>query len=148
MKTAIRIMVMVLLMGCHTDRQLVRHKAKDGGVSLRLRSIGLREGLLWLSFEVCNRSAFDFRVDWMTFSIRQRRQTRRMAMQEISIEPLFAQQPAVIPGDSTVILSYGMMPRVPGKQKELVVELRERNGDRRIRMTIGGNELIKARKEQ
>jgi hypothetical protein len=120
-------------------------RAKDGAVSLVLRGIYLHDGVLWLCMEGRNRSRFDFRVDWLTLTIRGRKRPRRTAIQEISVQPLFVQQPLLIPGDSAVSMVYGIVPRVLGKDKEMAIELRERNGDRRVRLVVNRKDLFRAR---
>jgi hypothetical protein len=133
--------VPVIVAGCGTSR-----KAEQGRVSLTLRQLYLRDGLLWLSFEARNRSAFDFRVDWMSFTVRGRRLGRRRALQETRVQPVFMQQPSTIPGDSSVSLIYGLPPRVLGSGKEMLVELRERSGDRRVRMIVSAKKLLRTKK--
>jgi Domain of unknown function (DUF4138) len=127
-------------------RPFMRHSAGNGEVSLVLRSIYLFDGLMWLSFDAHNHSAFDFKVDWLVFTIRQRHRVKRTAIQDIRVRPIFQMQPPIILSDSSALMSYALIPRVLGKDKQLLVEFRERNGDRQIRLILKQKELLKARK--
>lgn len=117
-----------------------------GGVRLELRGIYVCESLLWLSFRAENRSAIDFRADPVRFSIRDRRAFKRRARQEIPLWPVYRKGPGMLQSDSTVSFCDALVPRVPGKEQELVVEWVERNGDRRVRLRVKVGRLLKARK--
>lgn len=139
-------LVALVLAGCGIGRSIGHRHVQQGSVRLVLKDIYLQDGLLWFRLAAYNRSAFDLRVDWVSFTMRQRHPVRRTAQQEIRLQPVFLQQPILIPGDSSAVFLYGLLPRVPGRDKELVIELRERNGDRRVRIVIGGKQLLKIKK--
>lgn len=120
--------------------------SSDGGMDLRLQRIYLHDGLLWMQFRARNRSAFDFRVGWTEFMVREKLRVKKMATQELRLQPRAKKEPFLISGDSTVELDYGLLPRVIGRDKELVDELRERNGDRRLRLVVSSKEILRARK--
>jgi hypothetical protein len=120
----------------------------QGGMRMRLQRAWLQDQLLWLQFRVVNRSPYDFRVGWMEFVVRQRHRVRRTAIQEIRLQPRVRREPSTIPGDSVMILLYGLAPRVLGKDKELVAELREGNNDRILRVVIGSSALLYLRKNK
>jgi Domain of unknown function (DUF4138) len=117
----------------------------QGGMRMRVQKPYLQDSLLWLRFKVWNRSAYDFRVGGMAFRVRQRHRLRRTAIQEFRLQPRVRNEPTTIPGDSTAELVYGLAPRVIGKDKELVAELRERNNDRMLRVVISSKTLLHAR---
>jgi hypothetical protein len=117
-----------------------------GGLRMELRKIFVRDGLLWFAFRASNRSAIDFRADPLRFSIRSRKAFRRRALQEIRLQPVVRQEPRIVQSDSAVNFAEALVPRIPGKEQELVVEWAERDGDRRVRVCIRAKRLLTARK--
>ncbi len=120
-----------------------RH-VSSGGVRLELTGVYIDSSLLWFVFRGSNASAIDFRVGGMRFIIRNRRALKRRALQELRFVPVMRQEAAMIRSDSTVRLYYGLMPRVPGKRQELVIEWVERNGDRRMQLRVPARSLLTA----
>jgi hypothetical protein len=117
-----------------------------GGVRLELRRVWVSEGRIWLGFKASNRSAIDFRADPMRFVIRNRQTFKRRALQEIRLVPVVRQEPPMLRSDSTISFSDALVPRVPGKGQELIVEWVERDGDRRVRVRVKAKRLLKAGK--
>jgi hypothetical protein len=117
-------------------RPFMHKAARQGGMKLVLTGVYLGAEMEWFCMSGFNHSLFDYRVDWVSFRIRDRHRGKRVAVQEIHVQPVFVQQPTTIPGDSVGVFVYGLIPRVIGRNKELVIELRERNGDRNIRLVV------------
>jgi hypothetical protein len=115
-----------------------------GGVRLEWRGLYMCRGLLWLSFCASNRSAIDFRADPVRVYVRDRRALRRRAQQELWLRPVFRKEEGVLGAGQTAGFCDALVPRVPAKDQELVVEWVERNGDRRLRMTVRGKWVLKA----
>ena len=119
---------------------------ESGGVRVELRGVYVCEGLLWLSFRAENRSAIDFRAGAVRVAIRDRKAFKRRALQEMALAVVFPQEPVVLRADSTVWFCDGVVPRVPGKGQEVVVEWAERDGDRRVMVRIPGRRVLGAGK--
>ena len=117
-----------------------------GGVRMELRGLYICGGLLWVWLRAENRSAIDFRGNVVRFGIRDRHVVRREAMQEIWLTPVASLGVGVLQSDSAVNFCYGLIPRIPGRKRELVIEWGERNGDRRLRISLKGKDVFRARK--
>lgn len=124
---------------------LARH-VSSGSVRMELRGLYVSGGLLWVSLRVANLSPIDFRGSAVRFSIRDRHTMRRKAVQERVLLPVVIRGIPVLRADSSGVLCYGLLPRIPGKRQELVIEWMERNGDRRLRLGVKAREVLKAKK--
>lgn len=131
------------VLGAEASRVLV---AAASGVRLELRGVYVLDGLLWFSLRVRNGSVLDWRGNAMRFSIRDRRVLRRRARQELPLAAVVRREGLVVSADSTVALCYGLMPRLPGKRQELVLEYGERNGDRRLSLRLRAKDILNAKK--
>jgi hypothetical protein len=113
-------------------------------MELDLHGIYLEDSLLWFSLRWQNHSPIGYAIDYCRWSIRDRRSMKRTAQQELPIEPVFAPRLELVAGDSTCDQWIGFRPFALPKDKELVVEVGERNGGRTLTLVIGHRQLLKA----
>ena len=129
-----------------TSRPWMARQVSAGGVRLELRGLYVCGGLLWVCLRGENRSPIDFRSNNMRFAIQYRRSARRAAVQEVLLVPIVGRSVNPLRADSSAVWCYGLMPRVPGSKRELVLEWSERDGDRRMRIRVKAKEILKARR--
>jgi len=115
-------------------------------MALMLQGIYLRDGLLWVVVRLENHSPIGYVPGYMRWCIRDKRQARRTAVQELVMKPLYASPPEAVEGDSSRVLVTGFRPFALPKDKELVLLLAEGNGARELVMAIGEKELLKVRR--
>jgi hypothetical protein len=115
------------------------------GLHLRLRGIWLVDGRLWLGLEWENRSPIVYTPLYARWYIRDRRQVRRTAMQELPLEPLPTGGPVSVASDSVVHSWAGFAPFALARDKELVLEVAEKGGGRVLELVIKHQELLKAK---
>jgi len=120
--------------------------AVSGGVRLELRGVYVDSSLLWFAFRASNYSAIDFRAGSMRFTIRDKRSLKRRALQELNLAVVVRREIGLLRADSSANSCYGLIPRVPGKKQELVVEWMERNGDRRMQLRVPARYFLTARR--
>ncbi|MBN8850249.1 MAG: DUF4138 domain-containing protein, partial [Sphingobacteriales bacterium] len=78
-------------------------------------------------------------------TIREGRHWKRMAVQELPLEPMYDSLPSqVASGDEAMIL-VGLKPFVPTKDKRLVVEVGERGGARELELKIAPHLILNTR---
>ena len=82
----------------------------------------------------------------MRFSIRDRRVFRRRARQDVPLPVVVRREPTLVRSDSVVLLCYGLAPRLPRKEQQLVIEYAEQNGDRRMTLRLTNKDILKAKK--
>jgi hypothetical protein len=111
-----------------------------------LQGIYLRDSLLWIMLRIGNNSPIDYVPGYIHWCIRDRRRSRRTAIQDIVLQPVYTRLLEVLPGDSNRILLAGFRPFALPGDKELVLQLAERNGARELMMDIKEKEILKAKK--
>ncbi len=112
------------------------------GVDFQLRGIYINDGMLYLHTQLRNGSNIDFDIDYMTMKIVDRKVAKRTAMQEQIITPLRAHNNVTRVEDKKAERTVFAIEKftIPA-DKELVIELHERNGGRHQKIKIRGREL-------
>ena len=129
------------------DKREVKHiGCKRFGIQYMLKGIYTHNGLLYFHTQIRNSSNVPFDVDFITFKIVDKKVAKRTAIQEQVIFPLRAYNYVVrIAGkkdDSTV---FAMDKFTIPDDKQLVVELNEKNGGRHQSFTIKNEDLVRAK---
>lgn len=135
---------MILPPGIVPEGSVMAH-CRAEGMKLRLRGIWLCEGRLWFGLEWENHGAIAYTPAYSRWTIRDRRQVRRTAMQELPLEPLGGGGPVAVPPDSVVHSWSGFIPFALSPDKELVLEVAENGGGRVLELVIKHQELLKAK---
>jgi len=120
----------------------VRHEKME----LVLQGIYLRDSLLWLVLRLENHGPFGYMPEYMRWCIRDKRQARRTAMQEVTLQLAHADAAKALAGDSSRIMLTAFKPFTLPGDKELVLRMAEGNGARELVMKVGGKELLKAKR--
>ncbi|MDO6433051.1 conjugative transposon protein TraM [Flavitalea sp. BT771] len=119
----------------------IRHEKME----LTLQGVYLRDSLLWLSLRLENHSPIGYKPEYIRWCIRDRKQQRRTAIQELPLKPMYVSPVEVLAGDSSRILLAAFRPFAIPHDKELVLQLAEGNGARELVMEIRGKQLLKAK---
>ena len=122
-------------------------RSRVEGMELALQEICLKDSLLWFSLQLENHSSIEYVPDYIRWFIRDRRQFKRTALQELPLEPVWSPPLRPIPGDSTGRAWTGFRPFALAKDKDLVLEIGEGNGGRVLTLTIDHNKILRAKKE-
>ena len=125
----------------------LHNSAKGEKLRVQVKGIYLKEGLMWLVIRVKNNSSVDYRPDYIRLSIEDRRKVKRMAVQEITVDPIFTAVPTSIPGKSSRRFAIGYLPFTIGKNKQLQLSIAEENGGREVVMVLKSKAILSARVE-
>jgi hypothetical protein len=123
----------------------MNHHISTEKLTLTLQGIYLREKVLWFSLLLNNDGPIDFLPDYTRWTIHDRHQVKRTAIQELPLSPVYTPSIPVLPGYSSRTLLIGFSPFALSRDKELVLQIGERNGARVLTMAIGHKELLKAK---
>lgn len=129
--------------GIEPEGPVIAHCHSEG-IKLRLRGIWLCEGRLWFGLEWENHAAIAYTPAYARWYIRDRRQVRRTAMQELSLEPSGGDVPLAVAPDTVIHSWSGFTPFALSRDKEMVLEVAERGGGRVLELVIKHQELLKA----
>ncbi|HXD77601.1 MAG TPA: conjugative transposon protein TraM [Puia sp.] len=119
-------------------------RARTEGLELGLGGVFLQDSLLWLAIEWRNRSPIAYTPSYCRWIVRDRRHFRRMAQQYLPLEPLAAAILKPVPGDSALGQWVAFRAFALAKDKELVLQVGEREGGRSIELVISSKSLLDA----
>lgn len=119
-------------------------RCRREGMDLGLQGIYLQDSLLWIALRWLNHSPIAYQADYCRWTIRDRRSFKRTAEQELMLDPVYRPALATIGGDSTVNQWIGFRPFALAKDKELVLEVGERNGGRTLTLVIDHKRILHA----
>jgi hypothetical protein len=114
-------------------------------MELTLQGIYLRDGLLWMSFQLKNETRIAYRTDYLRCIIRQKKRMKRMAVQEMTVQAVIEQMPPVVAGDSVVPVLLGFRPFTLSRAHQLVIQLAEREGGRDLELLVRPGLLLKTK---
>ena len=129
------------------DKREVKHiGCKRFGIQYLLKGIYTHNGLLYFHTQIKNTSNVPFDVDFITFKIVDKKVVKRTAIQEQVIFPLRAYNYAVrIAGKKDECTVFAMDKFTIPDDKQLVVELNEKNGGRHQSFIIENEDLVRAK---
>lgn len=119
--------------------------AREGKVKVILKGIYQRDGLIWLYLALKNKGSLVFVPEQVHCTIRQEKHWKRMAIQEISLLPVYDSLPSeVVPGGEAALM-VGLKPFVLAKDKRLAVEVGERGGARVLELKVAPRLILNTR---
>ena len=129
------------------NKREVKHiGCKRFGIQYLLKGIYTHNGLLYFHTQIKNSSNVPFDVDFITFKIVDKKVAKRTAIQEQVIFPLRAYNYAVrVAGKKDECTVFAMDKFTIPDDKQLVVELNEKNGGRHQSFTIENEDLVRAK---
>lgn len=129
------------------DKREIKHiGSKRFGVQFLLKGIYSHNGLLYFHTQVKNSSNVPFSVDFVTFKIVDKKIAKRTAIQETIITPLRAHNFAMqIDGRRDQRTVFTLPKFTIPDDKQLIIELNEKEGGRHQSFVVENNDLVRAR---
>ena len=129
------------------EKREVKHiGCKRFGIQYLLKGIYTHNGLLYFHTQIRNSSNVPFDVDFITFKIVDKKVAKRTAIQEQVIFPLRAYNYAIrVAGKKDESTVFAMDKFTIPDDKQLVVELNEKNGGRHQSFIIENEDLVRAK---
>jgi conjugative transposon TraN protein len=121
-------------------------KDKKYGMRMRLTGLFIRNDVLYFQIQLQNRSNISYDIDMVHFIIKDKRQARRTASQELPVQPLYMYGNNIsIKADASQSLVYAL-PKftIPGK-KWFYVQMIEHNGGRHLQLKISNSKIVEAK---
>ncbi len=115
------------------------------GIQYLLKGIYTHNGLLYFHTQINNSSNVPFDLDFITFKIVDKKVMKRTAIQETVIYPIRAFNYIIrVGGKSSERTVFAMDKFTIPEDKELVVELNEKNGGRHQRFFVESSDIVGA----
>ncbi len=129
----------------NNDREIKHIGSKRFGIQYTLKGIYTYNGLLYFHTQLKNSSNVPFDVDYITFKIVDKKVAKRTAIQEQVIVPLRAHNYlTVIVGKKTERCVFTLPKFTIPDNKQLVVELNEKEGGRHQSFVVENADLVRA----
>lgn len=126
----------------------VVERCRTEGLELGLRGAYLQDSLLWLALDWLNRSSIGYTPSYYRWIVRDKHHFRRMAQQDLVLDPLVAPGLKPVPGDSTMGQWVAFRVFAPARDKELVLQVGEKDGGRSLELVIPSKVLLNAKTVQ
>lgn len=129
------------------DRREIKHiGSKRFGIQFILKGIYSHNGLLYFHTQIKNSYNVPFSVDFVTFKIVDKKVAKRTAIQETVITPLRAHNFAMqIDGRRDQRTVFTLPKFTIPDDKQLIIELNEKEGGRHQSFVVENNDLVRAR---
>ncbi|WP_187263753.1 conjugative transposon protein TraN [Pontibacter beigongshangensis] len=121
-------------------------KDKAGKVKAILEGIYVQGNTFFYRLVLSNKSPVPYDIDFVRFSLRDRKQVKRTATQEEERIPLYAYgyEEKTVEAGGTKVLVFALEKAPITKGRELVVELFEKNGGRHLQLKVRGKDILQA----
>ncbi|MBN9300557.1 MULTISPECIES: conjugative transposon protein TraN [Dysgonomonas] len=128
------------------DKRIVKHiGAKRFGIQYLLKGIYSHNGLLYLHTQIKNSSNVAFAIDFIRFKVVDKKMVKQTAVQETVIYPLRAYNfISQVGGNQTERTVFTIDKITIPNDKQLVIELFEKNGGRNQSFIVENEDLIRA----
>jgi conjugative transposon TraN protein len=111
-----------------------------------LNGIYIKNDVIFFKLQVENNSNINYDVDMLRFFIRDARQTKRTATQEIDVQPLYVSgDTSTIKSNSKNTIVFASPKFTIPNRKYLSIQLMEKNGGRNLQLSVGNRTIIKAK---
>ena len=129
-------------------KKMLRVREIKDDITLALQGLYTKDELFFLPLYLANKSNISYDVDFIKFYIRDKKVTKRTAIQESELAPLFIYHAGqtTIPGPGEMDQVYVLRKFTIPDDKNLVVEMFERGGGRHLTFNVTNEDILKARK--
>src|SRR6185437_9118667 len=116
---------------------------------LRLKGIFIENRILYYQLELKNYSNIPYDIELLHFFIKDKKQAKRTASQELEQTPLYVYgNSGTVPGQSKISIVVALPVFTIPDQKLLYIQLMENNGGRNLSLEIKNRDIIKAKTMQ
>jgi conjugative transposon TraN protein len=127
--------------------RIIKHIGARGfGVQFLLKGIYSYGGMFYFHTEIKNNSAVDYKIDYLTYKIVDKKTVKRTTTQELVLTPVRSlNQVTVVKGRTTESTVFAIPIFTIMENKILQVVLHEANGGRHLIFNVENRDLVRAR---
>ena len=134
-----------IVAGLKNTRLFMHRQTREQKILLGLQAIYLTHDAMCFRFKLRNHSHVAYTPDYIRFFIRDKKRSKRTAVQETELKPLYATSIQTVDGLRTDTPVFAFMPFTISSKQELVVQAGEKNGGRDLELHISHRKLLKAK---
>jgi conjugative transposon TraN protein len=131
-----------------TQSSFLHRKNKTQDMKVILNGIYQMDDLVWFRIVIKNRSDIDYKPTFIKFSIRDKIIGKRTAFQELEFPFCWSNRVKLVPGKRKETYVFTFPSFTISKQKKLVFQMEEKNGERTIILEIPPRMLLKTKSIQ
>jgi conjugative transposon TraN protein len=127
--------------------RIINHIGARGfGMQFLLKGIYSYGGLLYFHTDIKNNSSVDYKIDYLTYKIIDKKTVERITTQELVLKPVRSlNQVTVVKGRTTESTVFAIPIFTIMEGKVLQVSLHEANGGRHLTFNVENRDLVRAR---
>lgn len=129
------------------DNQRVTKGIKDHKwqTDAAITGIYIKNDEMFYQLSISNHSPVDYTIDLIRFYIRDKKKTKRTAVQEIDLKPVYVVgNTSLVKANSTSVLVFALEKFTVPDAKYMAVQINEKNGGRHFLMQIKNRKIMKA----
>lgn len=115
-------------------------------IKLSLHGVYVHNNILFLRFQISNRSRLAYQAGWTSLYIADKKTARRSSVQQLAVSPVHTDALPFIEGKHRQEWIIAIPRTTIPDRKKMTFELHEQNGGRHITITIRNKILFKAQK--
>jgi conjugative transposon TraN protein len=120
-------------------------KDKKFGMGLKLNDMYIGDDVMFCQFKLKNRSNISYDIEQIRFFIRDQKNNKRTATQELEIKPLYVYgNPSTVAGQSERIFVFSLAKFTIPDKKYLAVQFMEKSGGRHLSLKIHNKRLVRS----
>lgn len=129
------------------DKQIINHIGSKGfGIQFILKGIYIHNDKYYFHTEITNKTTVPFEIDYINFRVLDKKIGRRTVIQENVLVPLRTYKPIGLIGGKTAEHNVYLLDQFTiADDKQLLIEIYEKNGGRHQSLQVENSDLIKAR---
>lgn len=126
--------------------RFMRVQRKGQLLRLQLNGIFTSENSLWLKLELHNDAQVDFEPAYLRFFLRDKKRSKRTALQETEIFPVYMPSPKITKGATSSVWTIGFQPFTVPKHQRLIIQTGDESGGRVLNLPIKSKFFLRAHK--
>ena len=127
-------------------RRFMRVQRKQQDIRLQLSGIWLSENAMWYTLKLNNRSQVDFRTGYLRFFLRDCKRSKRTAIQEIEVLPVYRSTTPKVGGLGQAQWVIGFHPFTVPPDKKLIIQVNEKGNGRTVILPVKSKVVLRARR--
>lgn len=113
---------------------------------LALHGIYLSQNAMWFKLLLSNGSQVDFTPDYVRFFLRDKHKSKRTAIQEKEIFPIYSYMPESVKGNDHSVWTFAFTPFTVPHHQRLIIQTNDKSGGRSMELSIKSKSVLRTKK--
>lgn len=128
------------------ERTVKKIKDKKYNMQAGVRGVYIKDNIIYYQLYINNEGTIDYDVDLLRFFIKDKKRSKRTAVQEMEQKPVYtAGNYSKVKGNSNTVFVIALEKFTIPDRKYLVVKITEKNGGRHFLLKINNKDIMKSK---